>query len=156
MPTVDTFDARVLLALNAQPRATTLSLAETTGASRNTVQARLSRFDENGTLLAFEHRINTVALGYPLTAFITIIVRQQQLDEVGAALAQIPEVLEVYGLSGPIDLLTRVVAKDADDLYRIAGQILATSGVERTECALTMRRMLDYRVWPLLERIVSH
>ncbi len=155
MPAFDALDARVLSALTAQPRATTLALAEATGASRNTVQARLSRFDEGGVLRSFEHRINPAALGYPLTAFMTVIVRQQQLDEVGAALAQVPEVLEVYGLSGPVDLLARVVAKDADDLYRIAGQILATSGVERTETALTMRRMVDYRVGPLLERFAK-
>ena len=106
-------------------------------------------------LRSFEHRINPDALGYPLTAFITIIVRQQKLDQVGEALAQIPEVLEVYGLSGPIDLLARVVAKDADDLYRIAGQILATADVERTETALTMRQLVDYRVGPLLKRVAQ-
>lgn len=148
----DALDASLLLALNADPRATTLSLAETTGASRNTVQARLHRLDERAVLHSFEHRINPAALGYPLTAFISIIVRQQQLDEVGEAVARVPEVLEVFGLSGQIDLLARVVARDADDLYRIAGQILATSGVERTETALTMRRMVNYRVSPLLER----
>lgn len=153
MPVFDSLDARLLLMLTAQPRATSLALAETTGASRNTVQARLNRFDDHGVLGSFAHRINPAALGYGLTAFITIIVRQQHLDEVGAALAEIPEVLEVYGLSGPVDLLARVVARDADDLYRIAGQILATPGVERTETALTMRRMLDYRVNPLLERV---
>lgn len=152
MPVFDSLDARLLIALTAQPRVTTLALAETTGASRNTVQARLNRFDDRGVLGSFAHRINPAALGYPLTAFITITVTQQQLDEVGEALAQVPEVLEVYGLSGPIDLLVRVVAHDADDLYRIAGQILATPGVERTETALTMRRMVDYRVGPLLER----
>lgn len=155
MPAFDDLDARILLALAAQPRATTLALAEATGASRNTVQARLSRFDSSGVLRSFEHRISPAALGYPLTAFITIIVRQQQLDAVGEALAQIPEVLEVAGLSGQIDLLALVVAKDADDLYRIAGQILATPGVERTETALTMRRMVDYRVGPLLQRVAG-
>ncbi len=153
MPAFDGLDARLLVALAAQPRATTLALAEATSASRNTVQARLNRFAEHGVLRSFEHRINPTALGYPLTAFIMVIVRQQQLDEVGASLAQVSEVLEVYGLSGPVDLLVRVVARNTDDLYRIAGQILATPGVERTETALTMRRMVDYRVGPLLERI---
>jgi DNA-binding Lrp family transcriptional regulator len=155
MAAFDALDARLLQALTEQPRATTLALAETTGASRNTVQARLNRFDSQGVLRSFEHRIDPAALGYPLTAFITVIVRQQNLDDVGAALAQVPEVLEVYGLSGPVDLLVRVVARDADDLYRIAGQILATSGVDRTETALTMRRLVDYRVGPLLERIAA-
>jgi DNA-binding Lrp family transcriptional regulator len=155
MSTFDALDARLLSALAATPRATNLALAETAGVSRNTVQARLNRFDERGLLRSFEHRIDPAALGYPLTAFILITVRQQKLDQVGDALARVPEVLEVFGLSGPVDLLARVVATDADDLYRIAGQILATSGVERTETALTMRQMVDYRVGPLLDRITG-
>lgn len=155
MPAVDALDARLLLALTAQPRATTLALAEITGVSRNTVQARLNRLDANHVLRTFAHRIDPGALGYRLTAFVTITVRQQNLDDVGRALAEIPEVLEVFGLSGPVDLLTRVVAKDADDLYRIAGQILATPGVERTETALTMRHMVNYRVDPLLHRLAD-
>ena len=35
MPAFDDLDARLLLALTAQPRATTLALAEATGATRN-------------------------------------------------------------------------------------------------------------------------
>lgn len=155
MAAIDELDARLLLALAEQPRATTLWLAETTGASRNTVQARLNRFDSDAVLGPFEHRVDPAALGYPLTAFMTIIVRQQKLDQVGVALAKVPEVLEVFGLSGQVDLLARVVARDADDLYRIAGQILATPGVERTETHLTMRRMVDYRVTPLLTAIAG-
>lgn len=155
MPAVDALDARLLMALTAQPRATTLALADTARVSRNTVQARLNRFDANQVLRSFAHRVDPVALGYRLTAFISITVRQQKLDDVAAALAEIPEVLEVYGLSGPVDLLTRAVARDADDLYRIAGQILATPGVKRTETALTMRNLVDYRVDPLLQRLAG-
>lgn len=32
-------------------------------------------------------------------------------------------VLEVHGLSGVADLVIHVAARDADDLYRVAGQI---------------------------------
>lgn len=153
MRKVDSLDARLLLELSRDPRATTLALAQSTGASRNTVHARLGHFDDGAVLSSFENRVDPAALGYPLTAFITVRVRQQELDSVGNALAEIPEVIEVFGLSGAIDLLVRVVARDAEDLYRIAGQVLATAGVERTETFLTMRRMVDYRVTPLLERL---
>ncbi len=155
MRVVDGLDARLLLALADQPRATTLWLAETTRSSRNTVQSRLNRFDRDGVLRPFEYRIDPAALGHPLTAFITIIVTQQQLDSVSVALGKVPEVLEVFGLSGPVDLLARVVARDADDLYRIAGQILATPGVERTETALAMRTMVAYRTTPLLRHTAA-
>lgn len=148
---VDATDARILHALAEDPRATVVAIAQRLGLSRNTVQARLARFDERRTLLSFEHRIDPAVLGYPLSAFISIKVTQRELAQVGDALAAIPEVVEVSGLSGSWDLLARVVARDADDLYRIAGQILATPGVERTESSLVMRRLVDHRLLPLIE-----
>ncbi|WP_449353777.1 AsnC family transcriptional regulator [Streptomyces malaysiensis] len=39
--TLDATDARILLALASEPRATVVALAEQLGLSRNTVQARL-------------------------------------------------------------------------------------------------------------------
>jgi len=150
---VDGTDARLLLALIRDPRAPVMALAGQVGLARNTVQARLARFEKKGVLASFERRIEPAALGYTLTAFITVTVTQQLLDEVAAALAGIPEVLEVFGLSGAADLLVRVAAQDADDLYRIAGHLLATPGVERTETALVMRQLVSYRSAPLLHRL---
>jgi DNA-binding Lrp family transcriptional regulator len=152
---LDGIDARLLLALVEEPRATVMSLAQTVSLSRNTVQARLARFERRGVLTTLERRIDPAALGYPLTAFVEATVTQRMLAEVAEALSGIPEVVEVIGLSGTADLLIRVVARDAEDLYRIAGHILATSGVERTETALVMRRLVDYRLTPLLERAAS-
>ncbi|MHA6793642.1 Lrp/AsnC family transcriptional regulator [Pseudonocardia bannensis] len=151
---VDAVDAQLLLALTESPRATVLALAERVGLSRNTVQARLARLEERGALSSFERRIDPAALGYPLTAFVTVQVTQRMLTEVAAALDGVPEVLEVHGLSGQTDLLVHVVARDADDLYRIAGQLLATEGVERTTTALVMRKLVEHRMAPLLERAI--
>lgn len=148
----DPTDARLLLALVERPRATAIALTGQTGLSRNTVTARLAKLEHQGVLDSFERQIPPVLLGYPLTAFITTQVTQRRLDEVAAALADIPEVLQVHGISGQIDLLVHVVAADADDLYRIAGQILAIPGVERTNTALVMRELVNYRITPLLRR----
>ena len=82
----------------------------------------------------------------------TVQVVQRGLAEVSAALADIPEVLEVIGLSGVADLLVHVVARDADDLWRISEQLLAIPGVQRIDTALALRRFVDHRVTPLLER----
>jgi DNA-binding Lrp family transcriptional regulator len=149
---IDTTDARLLLALVTQPRASAVTLAGQTGLSRNTVQARLAGLEARGLLDSFERQVPPAILGYPLTAYITTQVTQRRLDEVAAALASIPEVLQVDGISGQTDLLVHVVAADADDLYRIAGQILDIPGVERTNTALVMRELVSYRVTPLLRR----
>jgi DNA-binding Lrp family transcriptional regulator len=149
---IDSTDARLLLALTDQPRATAVALTGQTGLSRNTVQARLGKLEEQGALDSFERQIPPVILGYPLAAYITTRVTQRRLDEVAAALASIPEVLQVDGISGQTDLVVHVVATDADDLYRVAGQILAIPGVERTDTALVMRELVSYRITPLLRR----
>ena len=152
---IDAVDARLLLALAESPRATVLALADRVGLSRNTVQARLARLDDRGVLGGFERRIDTAALGYPLVAYVAVQVTQRRLDEVGRALGQVPEVIEVLGISGQSDLQVQVVARDADDLYRVAGALLAIDGVERTTTGLVMRRLVDYRVEPLLRRIAD-
>lgn len=149
----DRIDARLLLALTAQPRATTVALADELGLSRNTVQARLGRLDEHRALASFERRIDPNILGYPLKAFVLINVKQRMLTPVAAALDAIPEILEVHGLSGVADLLTQAVARDADDLYRIAGRILDIDGVKRTNTALVMRELVNYRIAPLVQQI---
>lgn len=150
---IDATDARLLRELADDPRATVLSLAQRLGLARNTVQARLARLERDGTLRSVERRVDPAALGVGIQATVMVTLRQRVLDDVGAALAGIPEVLEVLGVSGGPDLQVAVGAADADDLYRVAGAILAIPGVERTETALVMRQMVPYRIRPLLDRI---
>jgi DNA-binding Lrp family transcriptional regulator len=149
---LDATDARLVLALSEDPRTTVLALAQRLGLARNTVQARLARLESAGVLDPFERRVRPEALGYRLGAYITVQVVQRGLDDVAESLAGIPEVLEVVGLSGVTDLLVQVVAVDADDLWRISEQVLAIPGVQRTDTNLALRRFVDHRMTPLLER----
>lgn len=153
--TIDSLDAKILGALNEEPRATVIALADKTDLSRNTVQARLGKLERQGVLHSFERRIDPGALGYPLTAFIMTSVTQRKLSQIANALDSVPEVVEVHGLSGVTDLLVHVVARDADDLYRIAGRILDIDGVEQTTTALVMRKLVDYRLTPLLQQLAD-
>jgi DNA-binding Lrp family transcriptional regulator len=152
MHNLDATDARLLLALSDNPRATGLDLSQRLGLSRNTVQARLAGLEARDGLQPFDTRVQPASLGYPLTAFITTQVNQHRLSSVTDELAAIPEVIEVHGLTGATDLLVRVVARDPDDLFRISESVLRIPGVERTSIALSMRAMVEYRVAPLLHR----
>ena len=152
VPGVDATDARLLLALAGDPRASVMALSQRLGLARNTVQARLSRLEGAGVLAPFDRRIRPEALGYPLGAYVTVQVVQRSLTDVSDALARIPEVLEVTGLSGVADLLVEVAAADADDLWRITEQVLAIPGVQRTDTALALRRFVEHRTAPLVQR----
>ncbi|MBM7504431.1 Lrp/AsnC family transcriptional regulator [Agromyces aurantiacus] len=148
----DAVDRALLRALSEDPRATVVALAERLRMSRNTVQARMSRLDAAGAFLSFERSIDPTPLGYPLEAFVAVHARQKVLAEVVRALAEIPEVIQAHGLSGQIDLLVRVVCRDAHDLFRIDEEILAIDGVERTETSLAMGELIPFRLAPLLMR----
>ena len=152
MPEMDATDARLLLALAEDPRASVMALSQRLGLARNTVQARLARLESSGALAPLDRRVRPEALGYRLGAYVTVQVTQRSLAEVSDGLAQIPEVLEVTGLSGVADLLVQVAATDADDLWRITERVLAIPGVQRIDTALAMRRFVDHRLTPLLER----
>jgi len=155
VPRVDATDARLLQALAEDPRATVMALSQRLGLARNTVQARLTRLESGGVLAPFDHRVRPDALGFPLGAYMTVTVVQRSLADVSNALAHIPEVLEVTGLSGVVDLLVQVAARDADDLWRITEQVLAIPGVQRTDTALALRRFVEYRTAPLVERLAG-
>jgi DNA-binding Lrp family transcriptional regulator len=152
MSSYDAVDRALLAELATDPRATVVALADRLGLSRNTVQARMARLETSGAFLSFERSIDPAPLGFPLEAFISVHVRQKQLAEVVTAIAEIPEVIQAHGLSGTVDLMVRVVCRDAHDLFRIDGEILAIEGVERTETSLAMGELIPFRLRPLLER----
>ena len=155
MTKLDRTDARMLLAMCDAPRATGVQLAATLGLARNTVAARLARWDEDRVLAPVDRCVSPRDLGYPLKAFITAVVDQHRLDHVLVELETIAQVTQITGLSGAADLLIGVVATDADDLYRVAGLILAVPGVERTTMSVAMHEVVAYRTRPLLEELAK-
>src|SRR5205085_12618516 len=97
MTTLDHVDLELLAALSADPRATVVALAEKLGLSRNTVQARMGRLERAGVFLSYERAISSAALGFPIEAFISVIVRQAKLPRIGHDLVAIPEIVQVHG-----------------------------------------------------------
>ena len=151
----DRTDARILRALCEFPRATGVQLAELVGLARNTVQTRMGRWDAEGSLTPMDRRVSPADLGFPLRAYIAVVVDQHRLEQVVDRLGDIPEVLEVVGISGIADLQVLVATADADDLYRIAGHVLAVPGVERTTVSVVMHEAIPYRTLPLIDRLAG-
>lgn len=150
MHTLDATDRRILLALDADPRIPVLVLAQRLGLARRTVQTRLARLEETGVLRPHSDRVRPAALGYGVRAIVTAEVEQDTLRAAVAALAALPEILEVSATTGDGDLMCQVVAVDADDLYRVGQEILRCPGIHRTRTALLMRDLLPFRTTGLL------
>lgn len=153
MANFDSLDARILLALDEHPQASVVALADALGVARNTVHARLRRLEAEGALGAPSVRLDPAALGYPLTAFVTMQISQQASTSAAAKLSQLPEIVEMSAITGDGDLFAKVVARDTADLYRTTNVMLAIPGVERTSTSIVLQQATPYRVAPLLHRI---
>lgn len=152
MRALDRTDLHLLLALTDDPRATTVALAQRLGVTRNTVQARMASLEGAGVLLPYDRSISEAAIGRGLTAFTTVFATQQKLAHIAADLATIPEVVQAFGMTGPTDLLVRILCVDTSELFRINERILACDGVERTETSIAINELIPYRLAPLLRR----
>lgn len=149
---IDDLDARLLQHLDAAPRVGVLELSRRLGVARGTVQARLDRLVERGVIASFAPTIDPVALGFEVTAFATMEIRQGRGREVLEHLRSIPEVLEVHTITGQGDMLARVVARSNDDLQRVLDVVTEFPEILRTSTAIALSNPVSLRVLPLVSR----
>ncbi len=91
---VDELDTRILRLLIEQPRTSVREYARILGVARGTLQARLDRLERTGVITGTGPVLSPAALGHPVLAFVHIEVTQGHLDDVGDALAAVPEIIE--------------------------------------------------------------
>jgi DNA-binding Lrp family transcriptional regulator len=149
---IDVLDARLIALLAAQPRIGVLECARRLRVARGTVQARLDRLAARGVIRGYGPDIAPAALGYGVTAFVTLEIRQSRgHDPAAAHLATIPEVLEVHTITGSGDLLCRIVARSNADLQRVIDLVVAYDGIVRASTIIALAEQIPYRTLPLVE-----
>lgn len=152
-PRIDALDARLIATFTENPDIGVLGASRRLGVARGTVQARLDRLQERGIIRSWAPQIDAGALGYPVTAFCTLEIRQRRGHApVVEHLSAIPEVLEIHSITGVGDLVVRVVAKDNADLGRVIDRIIDDVHVIRANTSMCLVTHLDHRTGPLVDQ----
>ena len=153
---VDRLDAALIELLAAEPRVGVLEASRRLRVARGTVQARLDRMRDGGVITGYGPEVEPAALGFEVTAFITLEIRQAGgHDPVAERLAAIPEVLEVHTITGAGDMLCRVVARSNADLQRVLDAIVSAEGVVRSATLISLAAQVPYRILPLVRAAAS-
>lgn len=151
----DDLDAALVTLLHDEPRVGMLEASRRLRVARGTVQARLDRLERSGAVTGYGPDLDPAALGYAVTAFATLEIRQGAgRTKVTARLAAIPEVLEAHTISGTGDVLCRIVARDNGDLQRVIDEVVAGEDVVRTSTVIVLTTEVPYRTLPLLHASV--
>ena len=73
---VDALDAGIVELFAAEPRVGVLECSRRLGVARGTVQARLDRMVRDGAIRGWGPEVDPAAMGYVVTAFVTLEIRQ--------------------------------------------------------------------------------
>ncbi|MGW0787669.1 Lrp/AsnC family transcriptional regulator [Streptomyces sp. NPDC002911] len=149
---IDRLDGRLIVLLAREPRIGVLEASRRLGVARGTVQARLDRLQSNGVIRGFGPDVDPAALGYPVTAFATLEIKQGQGSAVRAHLRGVPEVLELHTTTGHGDMLCRLVARSNADLQRVIDLVVGFDGIVRASTAIVMENPVPLRIIPLVEQ----
>jgi DNA-binding Lrp family transcriptional regulator len=147
---MDALDRKVIDLFAAEPRIGVLEASRRLGVARGTVQARLDKLASSGVITGWGPDLSPEALGFPVTAFLTLEIRQGAGHEtVAEHLAGIPEVLEAFTITGAGDMWCRVVARSNTDLQRVIDAVLDNPGIVRSSTVIALATQVPYRVLPL-------
>ncbi|WP_134739467.1 Lrp/AsnC family transcriptional regulator [Nocardioides sp. 503] len=148
---MDDLDRNLIGLFATEPRVGVLEASRRLGVARGTVQARLDKLESSGVVTGWGPDLAPEALGYPVTAFLTLEISQSSGHEaVAQHLAGVPEVLEAYTITGAGDLWCRVVARTNADLQRVIDRVVAVAGVQRASTVMALETQVPYRVLPLV------
>ena len=152
---VDRLDAALIRLLSAEPRIGVLECSRRLGVARGTVQARLDRMVAGGVIRGFGPEVDPAAIGYGVTAFATLEIRQGRGRVVADHLRRIPEVLELHTITGTGDMLCRIVARSNGDLQRVIDRVVGDEDIVRTSSLIVLSTPIPYRVLPLVADAAS-
>lgn len=139
---LDQLDAALIGLLRREPRLAEIEMARRLDVARGTVRARLERLEGRGVIAGYGPDVDGPAAGYAVLAYTTLEITQAADERIVAHLGTIPEVLEVHAVTGPGDLLCRVVARSNEHLHDVIQRMLAVPGISRTETHLALRTLL--------------
>jgi DNA-binding Lrp family transcriptional regulator len=118
---LDTLDRLILHALQDEARHTSSSdIASSLDVSASTVRNRIQRLEANGVIRGYHAAVDYETAGYQLFTLIVCTAPIPRREELAAAAADVPGVVEVQEvMTGEANVLVRAVGADGDDLTRI-------------------------------------
>ncbi len=132
----DDLDRRIIGHLRADGRAPLSKLADALGVSRGTVQSRLDRLIETGTLLGFTIRVRDDQDDRSVRAIMMIEITGKSTTEIIRKLRGIVEVRTLHTTNGNWDLLADIRAASLSEFDRVLRQVRMIDGVLNSETSL--------------------
>lgn len=150
---LDDIDIRILSELQDSGRLSNVDLSSRVGLSPSPCLARVRALEEAGIISRYVALLNPEAVGAGVSVFIQVSLERQSrevLDVFETRIADMPEVMECYLMSGDADYLLRVVVRDTAHLRDfIVGHLSETPGVSQIRSSFALKQVKYQTALPL-------
>ena len=150
---MDKTDIKILEFIQNDARISIVDLAERVNLTPTPCARRVQNLEKAGYITGYVGLLNQQELGLSVNAFVELRLVREQADEVNdfeAKIADYPEIMECYALSGGHDYLLRVVAPDLESYHHfLREKLLTIRAVDTVQTSFALDRVVYRTSLPL-------
>jgi Lrp/AsnC family leucine-responsive transcriptional regulator len=147
---IDAHDIEILNILQQNARTSNAEIARRLGMAPSAILERIRKLESRGVIAGYEARIDPMALDLGLLAFVAVRSDEATGEtDLGARLAELPEVQEVHHIAGEDCFLVKVRTADARSLGRLLREGIGGLGKVRTRTTIVLETLHESARLPL-------
>ncbi len=150
---LDATDWKILARLQQDARLSNVELARAVNLSPSPCLSRVRRLEEGGLISRYVTLLDALALGLTVSVFIQVRLERQvekALEIFERAIAERPEVMECYLMTGDSDYMLRVMVADVQALQHFIVDFLAKiPGVGNLKSSFALKQVKYKTALPL-------
>lgn len=140
----DNIDRRLMAILQDDATTPIAELAERVGLSQTPCWKRVKRLQDAGVITKRVALLDRDALGLGLTVFVAIRTNrhdEEWLEAFATGARGLPEVVELYRMSGEVDYLMKVIVKDIAAYDRFYKRLISTAPLSDVSSSFAMEQI---------------
>ncbi|MCP4040135.1 MAG: Lrp/AsnC family transcriptional regulator [bacterium] len=144
MEQFDSIDRAILDELQQDASRSIQEIAQAVGLSQNPCWRRIKRLEASGVIERRVAILDPEKVGAGITVFVNIRTNQhneQWLQRFASGVMAIPEVVELYRMSGEIDYLMKVLVEDIAEYDRIYKELIEVAELNDVSSSFAMERI---------------
>jgi len=135
---MDDTDHKLLALLREDARTPVATLARKLDVARGTVQNRLTRLENDGTIVGYTVRLRPQVEEQRIRALMTVVVEGNRTEAVIKALRGEPAVSALHTTNGRWDIVAELRADSLEEFDRVLARIRLLEGISSTETSLLL------------------
>ena len=150
--TLDAIDRKILATLQEDASLSLEALSARIGLSPSPLSRRIQKLEAAGIIQKRVALLDPDRLNVGVTVFVMVRTNRHTADWARAfceAVAKIPEVVELYRMSGQVDYLLRVVVPDIAAYDRVYKRLIAVADLYDVSSSFAMERIKNTTALPL-------